>query len=41
MAEVVHFEIPTEDLARAKEFYRSTFGWQLDTPHGPEGEAHG
>jgi predicted enzyme related to lactoylglutathione lyase len=30
-AQVVHFEIPAEDLERAKEFYRSTFGWQLDT----------
>ena len=26
---VVHFEIPTDDLARAKEFYGSAFGWQL------------
>jgi uncharacterized protein len=26
---VVHFEIPTDDLARAKKFYGETFGWQL------------
>jgi uncharacterized protein len=38
MAQVVHFEIPTEDLDRAKEFYRSTFGWQLDTMKMGEGE---
>jgi hypothetical protein len=27
---VVHFEIPVDDTARAKEFYRSAFDWQLD-----------
>ena len=26
---VVHFEIPADDVDRAKEFYRSIFGWQL------------
>ncbi len=31
MDKVVHFEIPTDDLARAKEFYGSSFGWQLQT----------
>ena len=31
MDKVVHFEIPTDDLSRAKEFYGSTFGWQLQT----------
>lgn len=29
MRKVVHFEIPADDEARAREFYRSTFGWQL------------
>ena len=29
MGRVVHFEIPTDDVARAKEFYGSIFGWQL------------
>jgi len=29
MGKVVHFEIPTDDFARAKEFYGSIFGWQL------------
>lgn len=28
---VVHFEIPAEDLDRAKEFYATTFGWQSQT----------
>ena len=31
MDKVVHFEIPTDDLARAKEFYGSVFGWGLQT----------
>jgi predicted enzyme related to lactoylglutathione lyase len=30
MDKVVHFEIPVDDGARAKEFYRSVFDWQLD-----------
>jgi predicted enzyme related to lactoylglutathione lyase len=29
MRGVVHFEIPADDVARAKEFYGSIFGWQL------------
>jgi predicted enzyme related to lactoylglutathione lyase len=29
MDRVVHFEVPTDDLARAKEFYGSAFGWDL------------
>ena len=33
MNKVVHFEIPTDDLSRAKKFYHETFGWQLqDVP---------
>jgi len=30
MDKVVHFEIPVDDLDRAKAFYRGVFGWQLD-----------
>ena len=30
MDKVVHFEIPVDDAARAKEFYSSIFDWQLD-----------
>jgi len=33
MNKVVHFEIPADDLTRAKKFYQETFGWQLqDVP---------
>ena len=34
MGKVVHFEIPTDDPARAKEFYGSIFGWQLQDMQG-------
>jgi uncharacterized protein len=30
MDKVVHFEIPVDDVARAKEFYGSIFDWQLN-----------
>ncbi|PZF80043.1 VOC family protein [Jiangella anatolica] len=26
---VAHFEIPADDLDRAREFYRAAFGWEL------------
>lgn len=29
MNPVVHFEIPVEDLKRAKTFYQNLFGWQM------------
>jgi predicted enzyme related to lactoylglutathione lyase len=33
MRKVVHFEIPADDVERAKNFYGSIFGWQLhDVP---------
>jgi predicted enzyme related to lactoylglutathione lyase len=28
---VVHFELPADDLERARDFYRDTFGWALNT----------
>ncbi len=31
MRGVVHFEIPADDLDRAKTFYGSVFGWQIVT----------
>ncbi len=34
MGKVVHFEIPTDDVGRAKEFYGSIFGWQLQDMQG-------
>ena len=38
MSRVVHFEIPAEDLDRAKSFYGSVFGWELQTVPMNEGE---
>ena len=35
MDRVVHFEIPADDLDRAKKFYADNFGWKL-TQLGPE-----
>ena len=29
VGEVVHFEIPSDDLDRAQSFYRKTFGWKM------------
>ena len=29
MPKVVHFEIPADDVTRAREFYGGVFGWQL------------
>lgn len=34
MDKIVHFEIPAEDLGRAKEFYGSIFGWGLQDMEG-------
>ena len=31
MGKVVHFEIPVDDIDRAKNFYGSIFGWDLQT----------
>jgi predicted enzyme related to lactoylglutathione lyase len=30
MDRVVHFEIPAEDVERAKTFYASVFGWEIE-----------
>ena len=38
MRKVVHFEIPSDDLARAQSFYSSVFGWQLQTMPMPGGD---
>ena len=27
--QVVHFEVPADDLGRAQEFYRAAFGWNV------------
>ncbi len=31
---IVHFEIPADDVARAKSFYAQLFGWQIEAPPG-------
>ncbi|OGS56075.1 MAG: glyoxalase [Euryarchaeota archaeon RBG_19FT_COMBO_56_21] len=33
-SKVVHFEIPADDMKRAKEFYKKAFGWKLDDVPG-------
>ena len=38
MSKVVHFEIPADDLERARAFYGSVFGWQLQSMAVPGGE---
>jgi uncharacterized protein len=38
MRKVVHFEIPADDLERAKSFYGSVFDWELNTMQMDEGE---
>lgn len=37
MDKVVHFEIPVDDLKRAKKFYSSIFGWKLQDMPMPGG----
>jgi predicted enzyme related to lactoylglutathione lyase len=41
MSKVVHFEIPVDDLDRAKSFYSSVFDWQLDTMPMADGDYTG
>ena len=31
---VVHFEIPADDVARAQEFYRGAFDWEINSMPG-------
>lgn len=33
---VVHFEIPADEPARAEDFYRSAFGWEINSMPGME-----
>jgi predicted enzyme related to lactoylglutathione lyase len=33
---IVHFEIPADDVERAKKFYGELFGWQFSSPPGFE-----
>lgn len=34
MSSIVHFEIPAEDLQRAKNFYSKLFGWKIESMQG-------
>jgi hypothetical protein len=34
MPTIVHFEIPADDLPRAKEFYSKLFGWAIEKAPG-------
>jgi uncharacterized protein len=33
--QIVHFEIPADDTAKAREFWGSLFGWQFQSYPGP------
>jgi predicted enzyme related to lactoylglutathione lyase len=35
MPTIVHFEIPADDLERAKKFYTDLFGWKIEKTPGP------
>jgi predicted enzyme related to lactoylglutathione lyase len=35
MASIVWFEIPADDVERAKSFYSALFGWKIDRLPGP------
>lgn len=34
MDKVVHFEIPADDVARAQKFYKTAFGWKMNSIPG-------
>ena len=40
MNQVMHFEIPADDLARAKTFYGDVFGWQISSMDMPDGSEY-
>ncbi|MBS3136684.1 VOC family protein [Candidatus Woesearchaeota archaeon] len=35
---IVHFEIPADNVERAKKFYEKIFGWQIEKYAMPEGD---
>jgi predicted enzyme related to lactoylglutathione lyase len=37
---IVHFEIPADDLTRAKTFYEKTFGWKIKAFPMPPGQEY-
>lgn len=40
MDKLVHFELPVADMARAKDFYSSIFGWRLSDWPMPDGTTY-
>jgi predicted enzyme related to lactoylglutathione lyase len=40
MNKVVHFEIPANDIERAKKFYREIFGWNIQDWPMPNGSVY-
>ena len=40
MDKVQHFEIPADDLARAKKFYSKVFGWKINPFSMPGGQEY-
>lgn len=40
MDKVQHFEIPADDTARAQEFYKNTFGWEINQFPMPDGQEY-
>jgi predicted enzyme related to lactoylglutathione lyase len=38
MPTIVHFEIPADDIERAKKFYNDLFGWKMEKLSGTEGQ---
>ena len=36
MPTIVHFEIPADDIERAKKFYNNLFGWKIEKWSGTE-----
>lgn len=35
MATIVHFDVPAENINRAKKFYEELFGWKIEPVPGP------
>lgn len=38
--QIIHFEIPADDVARAKAFYEKTFGWKIKKFPMPPGDEY-
>ena len=38
MPTIVHFEIPADDVERAKKFYSDLFGWKMEKWPGTDGK---